>query len=370
MPILKNKSKKSDYSQQRYSPQKGYADPSNYDVESMINRDIMRRDEKEFVDATTERERVNRLRGTENINRGQTKDNFSTIGDTHAEKLRNAIKPFSYNINPTRISRIMDRYDDPENKPENWSLAMKDHPKNRPRYDAFSLYLGQPQRNDTFTVSKHRPASGYEQYPETYTFKDPKQLNKYLQSATHYGLLDDLRSGKINKNSSLRDRQRLITDTENRVMGTNTLGIGWNDKDEPYLSVADEWDLAQAEGIPGNPGKPFMLYDRIPLSKEMIETLSSDKNIGRFKPRVLNSGPKGMLPDWMQEDKNPMLSEELPKRNFGFSAGSAYYREELGDKILDIQKRNRRPEKPITRKKSLLYKSEAKDRPNYVENIR
>lgn len=344
MPILKNKGT-------------GYKAP-DYSVEGVVNRSM----EDDYQRKLDEKARYDRLRSTPNISRADTGENFDLRGSKHAQRLRNAIVPWDYEAHQT-ANEFRKNYFSDKNTADSGSLVMDKTPASSRRYDAFSLYMGQPQRSDTFTVSKHRPRTGYDEYDQMYTFKDPKKLNKYLYSAQKYGLLDRIRSGKINKDSPLSDRQLVFKDTENNIMNNATMGIGYNDQGEPYLSIADKWDLSAYDKMPGNPGKPWMLYDRIPLNDKLMETLGGAVPKDRLRrPAIVESMSEGDDKDvYSTVEANPNRRKRKKLGVYG-NTDDLYYE----DYAQAIEEAKSKP-KPI--KRGVLYKG-VKDRANYVEKFK
>lgn len=348
MPILKRAA-------YNYSPNKEYAEEplTDYSVENVVNRSMRLDDQAK----TAEEARLARLRGTKNISRADAGENFDLRGSKHARRLRNSIIPWDYELhqNPWEFGS---NYFSDKNTADSGSLVMDKTPASSRRYDAFSLYMGQPQRSDTFTASKYRPKTGYDDFKQMYTFKDPKMLNKYLYSAQKYGLLDKIRKGEITKDSPLSDRQLVFKDTENNIMNNATMGVGYNEKGEPYLSVADKWDLSGYDMMPGNPGKPWMLYDRIPLNEKLMGTLKGAVPEERLRrPGIVESMSEGDPEVYSTVKANPNRRERKKLGVYG-TTDDLYY----DDYAKAIEEAKSKPE---VRKRGVLYKG-VKDRKNYV----
>lgn len=118
------------------------------------------------------------------------------------------------------------------------------------RYDAWAMYLGQPQKDKTFKVSDYKPTDnpgdGY--YYDFASLSDSQKrtlLQKYLSNP-----------------KSSTDKPVLAVDSTDEglmgAMGTFKLSKG-RDKNGHYVSYYDKWDLAGSHGV----GKPFDIYGRI-----------------------------------------------------------------------------------------------------------
>lgn len=131
------------------------------------------------------------------------------------------------------------------------------------RMDAFNLYTGKPQENNTFGISKYTPpgekAGVYYNLNNTYDGHDFRRT--YLINN-----LNTSKGGSLTKSS-------VDSDWDGGVMGRYTPGEG-EDEHGTYLSYKDRWDLNPFNlKIPGGKeittdfGKPFDIYDRIYYKK-------------------------------------------------------------------------------------------------------
>jgi len=137
--------------------------------------------------------------------------------------------------------------------------------------DAWRLYLGMPQLNNTFQISKVRPSK--EKGDAPYYYKLPKDHEKKLfdmcMNPTTYpvtfwpkGIMNDFNpGGKSDKGIG--------------VMGHFHHGIGKDDKGN-YFSYYDNWDLTpKVLGIKIDTGKlmgkPFEIYNRVYYNPETRE---------------------------------------------------------------------------------------------------
>lgn len=135
------------------------------------------------------------------------------------------------------------------------------------REDAWRLYLGLPQENNTLRPAKYKPAKSKDKNA-TYYELDPRQFLEVQKG--NIGISD---SGYIGRNntfrrllSSLRDKESLTvsdsTPTEVNVMGNFTLSKGEDEKGK-YISYYDKWDLDEPFSKLVQVGKPFEIYGRI-----------------------------------------------------------------------------------------------------------
>jgi hypothetical protein len=181
--------------------------------------------------------------------------------------------------------------------------------KGNKREDIYRMYSGLPQKHDTFTASSFKAGADSD---TNVTFKNSKDVMDYLKiAATHTDLFERLANGQITPESIARDaksnkkgaekvNKAAFRDPKN-VMWNATFGINFDKKGNPYLSFYDNWDLAgkddiggmvkdklgvlkhtptgaavatAADKLGGAFGKPIEVYDRIPLTKELIQKLS------------------------------------------------------------------------------------------------
>ncbi len=170
------------------------------------------------------------------------------------------------------------------------------------RSDAWSLYLGLPQKYDTFGISEYRPTRSVE---NKYYYKLNNFLDGYVQSKDinirqrvkenpilfmlrDIGsiALDDFEQKylKISKNERVMPFKTILADTGNQVMGNYTLEAG-TDKDGPFVSYYDIWDLNLSSiSKIGNLvtkiiGLPLEIYDRIYYDPETFEIIENPSAI-------------------------------------------------------------------------------------------
>ncbi len=131
------------------------------------------------------------------------------------------------------------------------------------RLDAWYMYLGIPQKFDTFGISDHRPnRSTSDQY--YYRIKSFHEDVAREETDAHPGsvrspfeVLQDVIATEGDGKSAV------VYDRYSGVMGNFTLSIG-EDEHGRYIGVWDLWDLTESpEGEEGLVGKPYEIYDRI-----------------------------------------------------------------------------------------------------------
>lgn len=139
------------------------------------------------------------------------------------------------------------------------------------RLDAHNLYVGLPQKNNTFGISQYKPS---------------KQKDKNI---VYYNLTEDLSDMLIaNSGSAMNVGEKFVNSGKEGVMGNYTISKG-QDTRGTYMSYYDKWDLE-----PGNYGKPFEIYDRIyyktyeGTNKRMYYTDDELKKISLDDVDVLN----------------------------------------------------------------------------------
>ena len=175
--------------------------------------------------------------------------------------------------------------------------------------DAWRLYLGLPQKNETFGISNYHPARSQE---DKYYFK----LNKFWDDFYRGGVSlswdeyhispetpDNVKyafsSKSISRNSvesAVRiikelggEKASIVVETEylaiegGDVMYHFTMALG-EDERGSYIAYYDKWDLtssfSESVAIRGV-GKPFEIYDRLYYNPQTFKPLHSEK--GPFK---------------------------------------------------------------------------------------
>jgi len=190
---------------------------------------------------------------------------------------------------------------------------------NKDREDAWRLYLGLPQRNNTFGVSQYKPERGTD---DKYYYSINNWLGKFsegVKSWLHYIEVPALEKnfnpvkaliGAIQKSKELQknswkgeypadgflilpgredDSAYITFDYRSReneqipdvgIMGTFKISKG-EDQRGHYLSYYDRWDVSGnfVEGESGLFGLPFEIYDRIYYDPSTYKVLSDSNPI-------------------------------------------------------------------------------------------
>lgn len=158
------------------------------------------------------------------------------------------------------------------------------------REDIWNMYSGLPQKHDTFTISSFSP--GGKDSDSAVTFKNPKDVAEYVKiAATTTDLFKRLQRGEITPETIARDAKSDKKGAEKinkagfkdplNVMWNATFGVGFDEAGKPYLSFYDNWDLKGKDDFAISKqamGAPIDIYDRIPLTQEMIEHLAGVEN--------------------------------------------------------------------------------------------
>jgi len=203
------------------------------------------------------------------------------------------------------------------------------------RKDAWGLYLGIPQKNNTFGISDHYPSLSKDKDKYYYCFDDPEFRKKILadilntdkdylsklekQNSDLLSRLEKLKTNPeiiVKKQKNVDDFQhkkriaKIIHNIEIRIKNNNAsisrykknglihlyddrnkkavmgnfIGSKGQDKRGHYISYYDKWDLTPKifdKRIPMEKiaGKPFEIYDRIyydPRTGEMIDDVENN----------------------------------------------------------------------------------------------
>ncbi len=121
------------------------------------------------------------------------------------------------------------------------------------RLDAFKLYTGIPQKNNTFKISDYKPSNATDKNASYYSFSNDEGFSDKIISYVNNSL------GEWKDTDIPLGTEYLVEDglDGKNVMGTFKISVG-KDKKGNYLSFYDKWDLS-----PVDFGKPFEIYDRI-----------------------------------------------------------------------------------------------------------
>lgn len=135
------------------------------------------------------------------------------------------------------------------------------------RTDAWRLYLGLPQKHNTFGISDFKPAKSTD---NKYYFK----INNFLEANTMTGTAVGMKPVEtlLSHINSVKT-QKIVSEDLNFIMGNYTLSKGEDEKGS-YISYYDRWELGPTiEGQDGLIGQPFEIYDRIYYDPETFEVI-------------------------------------------------------------------------------------------------
>lgn len=204
------------------------------------------------------------------------------------------------------------------------------------RFDAFKLYTGIPQKNNTFKISDYKPSISTNKDVNYYSFKNDEGFQDGIISYVNSTL------GEWKNTNIPLGTEYLLKDSEvnKGVMGDFTVSVG-KDKKGTYLSYYDKWDLS-----PVNFGKPFEIYDRV-----------YTKDYGKDKGHIISQLQRMYYSDDELSKLNPdkknfdtlALQRELTNRGYSLpkSAKSdgtldGILGEETKQALLDYQSKNKK----------------------------
>lgn len=221
---------------------------------------------------------------------GITAEQASVYQRGLSERLHQAVLPVGYIWNQPAPGSTMNFQGmtpaTTENRPLRVLRALVGAP-NSPRSragvekeDAWALYLGLPQRGNSFGVSQYRPAISSE-------YKTYLKLNNFLSNyATQRAML-------MGRPFAEKDVIKEVSDWIDRYgndpeFGSTQGGVGgihgtmgtfqWTkgrDEHGHYISYYDKWDLHKFfNPFEGIIGKPFEIYDRIYYDPETFEPIN------------------------------------------------------------------------------------------------
>jgi hypothetical protein len=189
-------------------------------------------------------------------------------------------------------------------------------PKDSPsREDAWRIYLGLSQKNNTFSVSDFKPTKGindkyylklnnfWESFKnQQITYSDEEKIeydnsksSKELRDDIHEMLSENNLKGKINfvnkyggelkkvhfiSTMNLNKGEKMHDVMQDQVMGNYTFGLG-EDKNGSYVYYYDKWDLASKfveNPILKGVGNPYEIYDRLYYNPKTFEIINIEDN--------------------------------------------------------------------------------------------
>ncbi len=200
-----------------------------------------------------------------------------------SELLANNVNPYGYSADSTagKISiindaeRVIQQVMNPAAKGEMTKVLTEEEVA--AREDAWRMYLGLPQKNETFGVSDFKPQNSKD---DKYYYKINNFVERYSEIkgfSREDALFSIVLSAKVSK-----EGLRRATPTGARspalgkfdflgIMGHFTLTLGEDERGH-YVSYYDLWNLeGSIEGENGLIGKPFEIYDRIYYDPKILE---------------------------------------------------------------------------------------------------
>jgi hypothetical protein len=206
-----------------------------------------------------------------------------------AERIYEAIVPASYNSQELIIVRDSNGREVPRHESRAYRIGralagLENTPRIRVRHereDAWRLYLGLPQKGNTFAVSPYRPQISRE--PGAIYLSIPNFLRNYQNNQG------------LSPTEAVRDMVTIAStgvpyadwgpgqdkDTHNGVMGNYKLSLGQDERGS-YVSYYDKWDL-DPTGYRNSPladrtidrlGRPFEIYGRIYYNPQTFEPIN------------------------------------------------------------------------------------------------
>jgi hypothetical protein len=152
------------------------------------------------------------------------------------------------------------------------------------RMDAYNLYLGIPQNNNTLEVSNQIPSKSTEKNKTYYKYNDETK-NKLAKELIDWA-------------NTTSDEKGVLTDVKQFVMGDYTASKG-KDKRGEYISYFDNWNLdplgSQVKSL--DFGKPFEMYDRIYVKKQgdkYVKMNYTDDELSKLNPNSKNFDTKAL----------------------------------------------------------------------------
>lgn len=145
------------------------------------------------------------------------------------------------------------------------------------RMDAWNLYLGLPQRHNTFSISDYKPENSKE---DIYYYAIPTFLNDLHSVITKDLPYDDRKEVSTIQmmltwiaSEGEDGKSSVVIDEGSKIMGQFNLSKG-EDEQGHYISYWDRWDLGGSiEGESGVVGKPYEIYDRIYYDPQTLEAI-------------------------------------------------------------------------------------------------
>ncbi len=161
-----------------------------------------------------------------------------------------------------------------ENKTDSYRNTVSER-----RMDAYRLYMGIPQINNTFTISKYTPAKSKDKNILYYSIQDDNLKSNLLNIINKEG--DPIKYREL-----LQKNELSLDNTYSDIMGKFLFDIGSDDNGK-YISYYDKRDINVInfknpitwKEITTDFGKPFEIYDRIYYRENPLYYLPRYKNI-------------------------------------------------------------------------------------------
>ena len=205
-------------------------------------------------------------------------------------------KNFAENFLP--ISYESDNYSTPFHRAVAAQLREKDPSfefasRNAPeRFDAWNLYLNQPQKNKTFKISKYTPDNAKSSNEEYYDFTDGR-----------------LKTSLIKKYAKENFDRKLLVDDLNDgygVMGHYTIRKK-KDSSGNYISYEDKWDLENSHGV----GKPFDIIGRAYYDPETGEQIPEPESQYQQGGLTFNNNIDQFLNSYNNQLEQQQMSNQM-----------------------------------------------------------
>lgn len=175
------------------------------------------------------------------------------------DKLKTGIVPYGYDRFGSRVIDALTG----DNKFR--EKIVEEQGFNKLRQDAWHMYLGYPQKNNSFRPSKFQPEKRKDNNSVYYTY-----------DFDTWDVFDSI----IKARASRPNDKNLLLDP--KLMGKFTIGKGY-DKNGKYVSMYDKWDFPFSKYVPnGVLGKPFEIYDRF-YEKDLNKFLNDLRDNGKVE---------------------------------------------------------------------------------------
>jgi hypothetical protein len=200
---------------------------------------------------------------------GITSEQIQTYKPGISETLRRGINPIGYDF-VEKIIEFIPNLIIGNDISENHFFTDETYDN---RQDAWRLYLGLPQKNNTFEISDYCPQGelGLEQFSSNeYCYK----ISNFWELFSE-GEESDIIPILIKNIEQEEVKGKVYTSPDNfaGIMGMYSLHLGEDEKGS-YVAYSDIWDLAVfPENEKGFFGKPFHIYDRLYSDSETYEPI-------------------------------------------------------------------------------------------------